>query len=310
MFLHTISYVAISYVKTYDIVLRYGIIENTMLYHLMYDVATYDIVCITYDVVCNIRCRMFHIRCRILQSYATSYVVGNTLYVLVFISHAISHTISYTIFLLIWSGESEIPIWICFQVHIILPVLLQQCYSTTDPHPPAQAPLSPPAPPPGQPCPCILSLRLVGPQTGAACWIFLYACCATTRRRPLRRCAAAPATAALCCNRRWCVVQPPPLLHCTVAAADAKLWSMVACCNGHRWTAEVWSVHMWWWRCRWCAGMLIAVMKTWYSSCPVFKRPSDFTAERRQPFRHGTPEYRLRACGAKPWGSQEFWLCG
>ena len=94
MFLHTISYVAISYVKTYDIVLRYGIIEYTMSYHLMYDVATYDIVCITYDVVCNIRCR-------ILQSYATSYVVGNTSYVLVFISHAISHTISYTIFLLI-----------------------------------------------------------------------------------------------------------------------------------------------------------------------------------------------------------------
>ena len=78
MFLHTISYVAISYVKTYDIVLRYGIIEHTMSYHLMYDVATYDIVCITYDVVCNIRCRMFHIRCRILQSYATSYDVGNT----------------------------------------------------------------------------------------------------------------------------------------------------------------------------------------------------------------------------------------
>ena len=41
-----------------------------------------------------------------------------------------------------------------------------------------------------------------------------------------------------------------------------------------RWTVEVWSVHMWWWRCQWCAGMLIAVMKIWYSSCPDFERPS------------------------------------
>ena len=243
-------------------------------------------------IVCDIVCCGQHIVCSCLH-----------------IACDIAYDIVYDISIDLIRGIRN-PIWICFQVHIILPVLLQQCYSTTDPHPPAQAPLSPPAPPPGQPCPCILSLRLVGPQTGAACWIFLHACCATTRRRPRRRCAAAPATAALCGNRRWCVVQPPPLLHCTVAAADAKLWSMVACCNGHRWTAEVWSVHMWWWRCRWCAGMLIAVMKTWYSSCPVFKRPSDFTAERRQPFRHGTPEYRLRACGAKPWGSQEFWLCG
>ena len=89
MFLHTISYVAISYVKTYDIVLRYGIIEPTISYHLIYDIATYDIVCLTYDVVCNIRCRMLIIRCCMLQSYATSCVVGNTSYVRVFLSHVI-----------------------------------------------------------------------------------------------------------------------------------------------------------------------------------------------------------------------------
>ena len=84
---HTISY--------YDIVYK----GHTISYNVIYDVATYDIVCLTYDVVCNIRCRMFHIRCRILQSYATSYVVGNTSYVLVFLSYTMSHTTSYEIFL-------------------------------------------------------------------------------------------------------------------------------------------------------------------------------------------------------------------
>ncbi len=46
---HTISY--------YDIVYW----EHTISYHLIYNVATYDIVCLTYDVVCNIQCRMFYI---------------------------------------------------------------------------------------------------------------------------------------------------------------------------------------------------------------------------------------------------------
>ena len=64
---HTISYVTISYVKTYDIVLRHRILGHTISYALTYDVATYDIVCLTYDVVCNIRWRIVHIRCRILQ---------------------------------------------------------------------------------------------------------------------------------------------------------------------------------------------------------------------------------------------------
>ena len=57
---------------------------------------------------------------------------------------------------------------------------------------------------------------------------------------------------------------------------SGEAWEPAATGMG-RCTAEVWSVHMWWWRCRWCAGMLIAVMKIWYSSnessCPEFKRP-------------------------------------
>ncbi len=72
-------------------------------YALIYDVATYDIVCLTYDVLCNmsydVACSTYDVV--YYKSYATSYIVGNTSYVLVFISHMISHTISYTTFLLI-----------------------------------------------------------------------------------------------------------------------------------------------------------------------------------------------------------------
>jgi hypothetical protein len=133
--------------------------------------------------------------------------------------------------------------------------------------------------------------------------------------------AVAAAVGLCCCSRHCCTVLQPLVMRCTASNAAALCCGSSRCkalMHGDqlqqawdRWTAEVWSVHMLWWRCIWCAGMLIAVMKTWYSSCPEFKRPSGITAERRQPFRHRTPEYRLlsQACRAKTWGSQEFRLC-
>ena len=96
---------------------------------------------------------------------------------------------------------------------------------------------------------------------------------------------AAAASAVLRCSARHCCTElQPQVMRCTASAAAALHGGSSFCkavkLGGQqrqawgRCTAEIWSVHMWWWRCRWCAVMLIAVMKIRYSSCPEFKRQS------------------------------------
>ncbi len=69
MFWLKILYIAISYVKTYDIVIRHRILGTYDIRVVCFDIrcCNYDIVCLTYNVLCNIWCRMFHIWCSILQ---------------------------------------------------------------------------------------------------------------------------------------------------------------------------------------------------------------------------------------------------
>ncbi len=129
---------------------------------------------------------------------------------------------------MIWSGRSEIPNCIRFQVHVLLPVFLQQWYSTTDPHPPGQAP-HPPSPSPGPALPIMMHHDFFKPPSRwAANWgsmLKIAACCHY----------AAAATVALhggashCCTAWWCVIQPLQLLHWAVTAAAAKCWSIVNC---------------------------------------------------------------------------------
>ena len=144
---------------------------------------------------------------------------------------------------------------------------IQQLTLTIPPRPPLPIP---PRPLPWASRAHAFFLRLVGPQTGAACWKLQRSCAPP----PLPR-AAVAATAALHGRRQWCAVQPPQVMRCSVAAA--KRWSMQwrwwlwlpAATAWGRCTAEVWSVPML--MVRWNVD---AVMKIWYSSYPEFKRPS------------------------------------